>query len=264
MSEFPWDECPFPKKKMTIPIGRVIEKLDEYLGRDDMSGARRHLLYWLDEAVAAGDRHGELSVCNELIGLYRKTGVRDEAMSFSDRALSLCRELGLTDTVTYATTLLNAATAMKAFGDSAQAIGLYEEAQTLYEQYLEKDDPRLGGLYNNMGLCLLDEKQYGRARKAYEKALSVMNAIPGKEPEAAITYCNLADLIAEEKGLLEGEAQIGELMRAAWDKLNTPGLAHDGNYTYVCEKCAPVFGYYGFFLEKNELAERARRYYERP
>lgn len=263
MSEFLWDERPFPKKKMKIPISRVIEKLDDYLGRNDMAGARHHLLYWLDESVTAGDRQGELSVCNELIGLYRKTGARDEALSFSDRALSLCLDLGLTDTVTYATTLLNAATAMKAFCESARAIGLYEEARRLYERYLEKDDPRLGGLYNNMGLCLLDEKQYSRAHEAYLKALSVMGSIPGKEPEVAITCCNLADLIAEEKGLLEGETEIGNLMRTAWEKLNTPGLARDGNYAYVCEKCAPVFGYYGFFLEKNELAERARRYYER-
>ena len=33
-----------------IPISRVLEKLDEHLGRNDYSSAEKHLLYWLGEA----------------------------------------------------------------------------------------------------------------------------------------------------------------------------------------------------------------------
>ena len=36
----------------------------------------------------------------------------------------------------------------------------------------------------------------------------------------------------------------------------------DGYYAFVCEKCASVFGYYGFFMYEKELHERSRRIYE--
>ena len=36
----------------------------------------------------------------------------------------------------------------------------------------------------------------------------------------------------------------------------------DGYYAFVCEKCASVFGYYGWFLYNKEREERARTIYE--
>ena len=42
-----------------------------------------------------------------------------------------------------------------------------------------------------------------------------------------------------------------------------PDTARDGNYAFVCEKCAPTFHYYGYFLWGAELEERARAIYER-
>ena len=35
----------------------------------------------------------------------------------------------------------------------------------------------------------------------------------------------------------------------------------NGYYAFVCEKCASVFGYYGWFFFENELKDRARRIY---
>ena len=58
----------------SIPQQRVVEKLDEYMSRRDYAGAERHLLYWLEEALAAGDKRGELMVRNELVGHFRKVG----------------------------------------------------------------------------------------------------------------------------------------------------------------------------------------------
>ena len=36
----------------------------------------------------------------------------------------------------------------------------------------------------------------------------------------------------------------------------------DGYYAFVCEKCAPVFDYYGYFVTARKLAEQSRRIYE--
>ena len=45
--------------------------------------------------------------------------------------------------------------------------------------------------------------------------------------------------------------------------INTESLPRDGYYAFVCEKCAPVFGYYGYFLTEQELNRRAREIYDR-
>ena len=45
--------------------------------------------------------------------------------------------------------------------------------------------------------------------------------------------------------------------------MNTESLPRDGYYAFVCEKCAPVFGYYGYFLTERELNRRAREIHER-
>ena len=46
----------------SIPLGRVIEKLDSYLDRQDFDSAVRHLSYWLSEAEAGNDDRGRLAV----------------------------------------------------------------------------------------------------------------------------------------------------------------------------------------------------------
>jgi hypothetical protein len=39
--------------------------------------------------------------------------------------------------------------------------------------------------------------------------------------------------------------------------------ARDGYYAFVCEKCASVFDYYGYFFYANELKKRAKEIYGR-
>lgn len=246
----------------SIPAGRVLEKLDKLLAQKDFDGAEQHLAYWLGDAEAIGDMCGMLTVVNEQIGLYRKLGRENEALAAAERALALAEEVGLADSITMGTTLINAATAYKAFGHAHAALPLYEKAQELYEKYLLPDDGRLGGLYNNMALALMDVSRFSDARQLFEKALAVMALVPGREPEMAVTYCNLADLTAAELGLEAGEAAINRCLEKAMELLDTVGLIRDGNYAYVCEKCAPCFGYYGFFLYKKELTKRAEQIYE--
>ena len=40
------------------------------------------------------------------------------------------------------------------------------------------------------------------------------------------------------------------------------GIPRDGYYAFVCEKCAPAFEYYGWFLDAERLKQEAKRIYE--
>ncbi|MBQ3356805.1 MAG: tetratricopeptide repeat protein [Oscillospiraceae bacterium] len=246
-----------------IPIRRVLSKLDGYLAQNDYAAGERLLGNWLREADACGDRQGKLTVLNEQIGIYRKMGKEAECLAAIDGALALMEDLQMQDAVTGGTTLINAATGYKAFGRARDALPLYRRAQTIYETRLAADDDRLAALYNNMALTLSELEQYREAERLYEKAIAIMERRPHGEAEAAITYLNLADLLCAEEGYEAAEARIEAYLRRAEALLDTEDLPRDGNYAFVCEKCAPVFGYYGYFYTEETLKQRAREIYER-
>ena len=246
-----------------IPTQRVLERLNAYLDKDDYAAAERHLSYWLAEAEAGHDDQGKLTVLNEQIGLYRKCGKKEEGLAAITNALALLDELGLSDSVTGGTTCINAATGYKAFGDARSALPLYRRAQDIYEALLDPWDARLGGLYNNMALTLTEHGEYREAETLFYRALAIVQKQETGALEAAITYLNLADLVSAEKGPEAGEKEITAFLEKAETLLADEKLPRNGYYAFVCEKCAPVFGYYGWFLTESELRARAEEIHER-
>ena len=259
----------------SIPQQRIVEKLDDYMSRRDYAGAERHLLYWLDEARMLGDSRGELMMRNELVGHFRKTGDKARAYEHAEAALRLVDELGFENTISAGTTFTNTATAFNAFGDNERSFELFGKAAALYEGAPNTAPHLLGGLYNNMALACVALGRFDDADGLYEKALATMEHSENGQLEQAITYLNMADAAvartARELGCSMQEAQqdqacdqaIEALLDTALELLDTPGIPHDGYYAFVCEKCAPVFAHYGYFLADADLRERAKAIYER-
>ncbi len=243
-----------------ISLDRILGRLDGYLNKNDYVSAERHIRYWLSEAERGNDIAVELPLRNELMGLYRKLGKREDALDCVDAALCSIREAELGEQVGAATTYLNCATVYKAFDMSEKAMELFERARTIYERELEPDDSRLGGLYNNMALALVDLERFSEARGLYEKALSLMSMREDGALEVAITHLNMASAAEAELGLVDADEEISYRLEEA-EKILERCAKRDGYYAFVCEKCASVFGYYGHFLYERELTERARRIY---
>ena len=249
-----------------VPQRRIVDKMNEYMSRRDYAGAERHLLYWLAEAELGRDLQGQLMLRNEMVGHYRKTAQREKAMESAGKALELLRELGMEDSISAGTTYVNIATACNAFGEYERSLELFEKAAL---------------------------SKYDEALDLYEKAIAVMAKVQDGELEQAITCLNMADALEAGAGMEEGESRIFELVECAEELLDnkgrellrkpdgdaqgraddgrsvleTPGAlkalpaeerARIGYYAFVCEKCAPVFEYYGYFLTANKLRDRLR------
>ena len=242
-----------------IPVRRIIGKLDEYLQKSDYPAAERHLNYWLAEARQGRDRAGELALINELMGMYRNADRRKEGIAAAERGLELTKSMGEEESVTGATTFLNAATVFKAFGMAERAVPLYEKAKVIYESKLDGNEYKLGGLYNNMALALVDVKRFSEAYALYAKAMEVMKNCPDCEAEQAVTCLNEANAVEAELGLDEGAGRIDELLDEAEKLLDTPSLMKTGYYAYYCGRCAPTFDYYGRFAYAQTLRERAKK-----
>ena len=252
-----------PAQIKPVPQQRIMEKVDEYMSRRDYAAVERHLLYWLEEAKLGHDQKGELMIRNELIGHYRKVQERDKAFAQIDAAQALLDEMDFRGTISEGTTCVNAATACQAFGENARALGLFERAKAVYESVPSLKPELLGGLYNNMALAYVAERRFAQAHALYEKALAVMAQAEHGALEQAITYLNMADAAEAELGLLDASEAIDSDLETAQRLLDTPTLARDGYYAFVCEKCVPTFEYYGWFAAANDLNERAKAIYER-
>jgi len=248
--------------KMTIPVMRVRDRLDAYVGKKDYNGAARHLEYWRKEAQACGDLRGEFFVLNEMMGVYRKKGDGDSAIAAAEAATDLIPLLGDGESASAGTAYVNAGTVYDCFGYPDKALGCFGRALPIYEKELEREDARLGGLYNNMALALADLKRIDEAFGYYGKALEVMKLQPNGQLEQAITYLNMANAAEEAKGLEAAGAEIEKYLQTAEDLLADPALPRNGYYAFVCEKCAPTFDYYGWFMTADELQKTADRIYK--
>lgn len=261
-------QCPFcvdmfKKNIRRIPTGRVIDKLDEYFGKNDYQGAERHLLYWLSEAEAEGDLDGEFTVRNELMGLYRKIGKMDKALEHTDAVFNLVKVMGNENSISGATAHLNAGTAFEAADNPQESIKHFEIAKKIYEEHLDKDDSRLAGLYNNMAITLTELKHFDDARSYFEKAIEIMKNHENGLLDCAISYLNMANTEEAEVGLEDAENRINSLLEKAIIALDSEENERNGYYAFVAEKCASTFEYYGYFIYANELKERAKTIYER-
>ncbi len=246
-----------------ISTDRVLSKLDAYFAKNDYIGAERHLKYWLDEAIVSNDMRAKLLICNELIGLSRKVGKEEQTFIYTSLSLKTLEELDIKDTVSAATTYINVGTAHKAFGKAEASLPFFEQALSIYEKELSQTDARLGGLYNNLALSLVDLNRFEEAYVYYYKAIDVMSHAQNGELEQAITYLNIASAHELQFGLLDAEEKISECLDKAASLLDVHANSEDGYYAFVCEKCASVFRYYGYFMYEKELKERTARIYER-
>ena len=245
--------------KGRIPVKRVIEKADGYFNKNDLLGAKRHLEYWEREARELNDLNGELSVVNELLGLYRKNGDNENALRVISRALELIDLLGLSDTVSAATVYLNAATTFKAAGFPDKAIPLYQKTLKIYSANLGEFDEKFGGFYNNYALTLTDVGDYKKAEECYFNAIKVMEKAENGKPDLAITYVNLAHLYERA----EKSDKITDCMFRAYNLLCDENNIKNGYYAYVLDKCAPSFRYFGYDKIASDMEKEAKEIYER-
>lgn len=246
----------------TIPVNDIIKELDSRFSENDMKGAGELLEYWEGQAQAIGDLRGEITVQSELMGYYRKMGEREKGLRSVERGLELLKACRVDNTVSGATVILNAATTMKAFGKAEEALPFYEKAREVLTRGLDKKNPLLAGLCNNMALALVDVGDFGRAGELYENALEILSGSASGLLDSAVTWVNMAHMY-ESEGKTE---RIADCMSSALLCLCDTSIQESGYMAYVYSKCAPSFAHFGdgdtaAYLSKvsEELYARARR-----
>ncbi len=245
-----------------VPTMRVISKLDECFSKNDLDGARRLLSYWESEARAIGDRRGLLEILNEQIGFFRRTNEETPALNAVNEALEIINAENIEGTVSAATIMINAATTLKAFGKVLESEPIYDSALKIYINE-GVTGFRLAALYNNMASAKAEIKKYKAAENFYIKAMDILKSENAHTPEIAVSLVNLAHLYYDMETSGQAASHTPEeTMEKALDILNSPEIPRDGNYAFICSKCAPSFGFFGYFVTENELLKRTEDIYE--
>lgn len=191
-----------------MDIRKTLGELDLLFEKKCYDKIESFLLSKIQEAEEEHDSSSILTLLNELIGFFRSSSRYEEAIALGDHIISLVKEMGLEETVSYATSILNVATVYREAGKIDESMAYYLEVLNRYKNTLPEYDMRFAGLYNNMSQACIEIKDYEKACDLLRKALSIVVLNNGVEIEEAITSSNLAMVLMKRNQLTEALTYI--------------------------------------------------------
>ena len=187
-------------------ISDFYRELDRLFRTNQIDRVEPFLLQQIVAANQERDPSAVLAVLNELVGFYRSQKRYDEAIRVAHQALDLCGHEYILGSIAHATTLLNGATAYRFSGQPEKAM----------EWFLQAED--YAGLYNNMSAACSDLGQNDRAAEYLQRAAAIMDALPERAVQAAVTHANLASLYAKLQRWAEAKEQIARACALLQDR----------------------------------------------
>ena len=175
-------------------ITEFMKNLDELYQKKQFSNIESYLNNGINDALGRHDEGTALILLNELMGYYRSVSRHADCAKAAEKALELIRSMGLEGTVNHGTTLLNAATGLRAAGENDRAEEAYRKAQAILETQLPAEDYRLASLYNNMSLLYAATGRLEQAAEYARKAMERIEQNPDAQAELAISLSNLGGM----------------------------------------------------------------------
>lgn len=196
-----------------MELNQVMSELDELFTQERINEIPQFLETNIVQAEAEGANDIVLTLYNECIGFYREVGQYELSVEYCHKAITLMNEMGLQDTLPYATTLLNAANAHRAAGLLQESLELYNRVRPIYVALLDEDDMYFAGLYNNLSLLYQEMGDFASAKEQLEHALAIVSGKSDTQFEVAVTQANLANTCIELEQDAEAKERAEEAIR---------------------------------------------------
>lgn len=185
----------------TFDAAAFLKGLDAiFEAQEGTTKAEPYLLQAMDDAENARDDAGLLTVLNETMGFYRSQGRHEDNQWIVQRSIELALRMRLEGTEAWTTTLINAATSMRAAGRYDQAEDLYRQAIDSAKTTLSPTDRRMAALHNNLSMLYSETGRPEQALHELEAALRVLEAAsvdPSNDIDIAATHTNIALILLE-------------------------------------------------------------------
>lgn len=234
-----------------MDIEKVIEGLDRLFADRESEKVEDYLSVHLEQALTEGDAGSAITIINELIGFYRDTSQYDKAEAYCGKLLPFMERAGLKDTIHYGTSCLNIANAYRASGKLEDSYRYYQKVFEIYEKVLDQGDFRYASLYNNLALLHQENKEFGKACEALEKALSIVRLFPEAVVELGVTYTNLASSYMNA-GQLEQAKDASDKGLAVFQN----GLEEDYHYSAALCVAGDIYYAHGEYKKAASCYEK--------
>ncbi|MEM6500556.1 MAG: tetratricopeptide repeat protein [Cyanobacteria bacterium P01_C01_bin.89] len=166
--------------------------------------------------------------CDALARFYYGQGLYENALWWSQQAVTAARQyLGRIHPKT-ASTLSNLGEVYQARGDNSAAEPVLEEALEIARQSLPSNEPDLAIVLNNLAKLYERQEKYAAAESLFQEALVIdRESLPPNHPDLAVHLNNLANLHRSQGKYTAAEPLFQEVLEIAHESLppNHPNLA---------------------------------------
>lgn len=195
---------------------RFLQGLDAIFARHAAaSEAAPYLEQAMSDAENAKDDAGLLTVLNETMGFYRSQGWHDKNQWIVQRTIELALRMGLEGSETWATTLINCATAMRAAKQYDQAEDLYTQALHCAENVYPPKDRRIAALHNNLSMLYQETGKAEASEHELREAMRILREAsdsPSTDIDLASSCTNLALTLLDEGKTDDAHAYADEAL----------------------------------------------------
>ena len=202
--------------------------------------AEPYLQQALVDAENAGDDAGLLTVLNETMGFYRSQGRHQENMWMIQRAIELATRMRIEGSEAWTTTLINAATGLRAAKKYDQAEDLYRQALASAAKTLGPKDRRLAALHNNLSMLYSETDRPDQAEQELRQAMGILedsSTDPSRDLDLATTHTNLALLLMQRN-------DSPQALQEAWDQARTAlGIYRTGHLENSAHYASALAGF---------------------
>jgi len=231
-----------------LKIDQILAQVDVYFEENRGEEAEKLMLQSIEQAVREQDDVSLLHLLNELLGYYRETTQKENAMRVAAQAIAQAKRMGLEGTLPYATTLLNVANACRVCGRLQESMEYYLQVEEIYGRLLEANDMFVAGLKNNMSLLYQEMGDFGKAREMLLEALAIVETKQAPY-ELGVTLANLASTCI----------QLGETQEAYEYAMRSIRIFQEAGVTD--SHYAAALAALGAFFSREGAFEKALQYY---
>lgn len=201
------------ERVIAMDMNQFLKDLDSLFNEGKIMEVEGFLENSLKTARDEKDDYAEVSILNELIGFLRDVSKYDKSLDYGGQAIKKMQDMGMTDNIGYATTLLNVATAFRAAGHLEESLKYFKQILPIYEKHLPLNDMLIASYDNNVALLYQEMDDHKEACKYLEKALEIATQHENTENEVATTHANLGISLVRVLRTDEGIEHLKEAIR---------------------------------------------------
>lgn len=230
-------------------INEVLDEYDDMFGKCSTEQIEAFLDKMLYVATKENDILSVITLLNEVIGFCRDVGNEKKGIYCCEQVIKLMGDLGMENTVQYATTLINVGNAYRAFDILDKSEESYKEAEAVYDEKLDKYDRKKADLYNNFSLLYQKKGNYDKAYELLNKAYSIIVLYKDTDIERATTLTNIATTLVKLNKLDEA---------AVYEKKAIEIFVADGERNYHYSGALAALG--DIMYAKGQYVEAKKNY----